>query len=383
MRVFLAISAVAVAVLLSACSATQENGNGSNEGVLENGVTLAPPTITRTSVYASNEMELRGALVNADSTPTRIVLTADIEMESNFIIHSGADVALTSQGTNMFSLITTRDIDVITVSGNASLTIEGIGVTRVYGTRGSGVRVNRDGALMMTGGVITGNTGNSGGGRYSHDSGGGVFVYRSTFTMYGGEISNNEVYRNGGGVYVQRGTFTMYGGTISSNSANHGSFARAGGGGINGGGGGVALQWYGSFTMYGGEISNNYARGLGGGVLVGASPDSNRYISTFTMRGGIISNNTVDRNPGWWPFTQNPGGGIYLSSSSCIFVMEGGWIYDNFAESFESRGGHGWGVPLYAYVLDSWIDDIAVEDGVFNNNIFNPADGAIGSPPPQ
>ena len=55
----------------------------------------------------------------------------------------------------------------------------------------------------------------------------GVAVYDGSFTMYGGNITGNEVTTNnawGSGVFVNnfgddKGSFTMYGGKISGNKA--------------------------------------------------------------------------------------------------------------------------------------------------------------------
>ena len=77
-----------------------------------------------------------------------------------------------------------------------------------------GVRVGGNGTFTLTGGAISGNTA---------DDGGGVFVCEyGTFTMNGGAISGNSSYC-GGGVYVDEGgAFTMTGGAISGNSADYG-----------------------------------------------------------------------------------------------------------------------------------------------------------------
>ena len=91
------------------------------------------------NVTVSTETELRQAIAQAGSTPTIIELVRDIELISNFIIPSGANITLKSVGATMFRLISTRDMDVITVQENANLTIEYIGITRTPGTRGRGI----------------------------------------------------------------------------------------------------------------------------------------------------------------------------------------------------------------------------------------------------
>ena len=103
--------------------------------------------------------------------------------------------------------------------------------------------------------------------------GGGVYIAGGTFTMNGGEITNNYALY-GLGVYVSSGTFTMNGGKITGNKFDDGY------------GGGVYVNSGASFTMTGGEISGNgtkenqsYNVRRGGGV----------YSSgTFRMSGGVI-----------------------------------------------------------------------------------------------
>ena len=200
------------------------------------------------NVSVSNDPELRRAVANAGTTPTTITFTANIEMSSSFIIPEGADITLTSAGGNMFSLITTRDLDSIIIDGyvprrrsgisviiidgqvhhndstsptiNTSLTLNNIGVTRIDGTRGIGVR-NNGGNLTMNSGIISGHN------RNSH----GVVITEGAFTMNGGTISRNR--SNGGGaVFIGGGTavFIMNGGTISENYSGGGSH---GGGGVS------------------------------------------------------------------------------------------------------------------------------------------------------
>jgi hypothetical protein len=156
------------------------------------------------------------------------------------------------------------------------------------------VKVNSSYAtlIMEDGSTITG--GNSSG------VGGGVYVYRGTFTMFGGTISGNETTANGGGVFVISGTFTMSGGAAIS-----GNVARGSG---NSGGGGVFLNG-GTFTMNDGTISNN-TTDYGGGVLVASG--------TFTMNDGTISDNEASTS----------GGGVRVDST---FTYNGGTIENNTA----------------------------------------------------
>jgi hypothetical protein len=136
-------------------------------------------------VTVSNETELRAAIGQAELLkPTTVVFTSDIEIISNFSIPARAIIKLTSEDESAFSLIATRDMDVITVESRATLTIGNITITRVSGTTGSGVIVERDSTLTMDSGTITGHVG------LESDRSGGVDSY-GTFIMNGGTIKGN------------------------------------------------------------------------------------------------------------------------------------------------------------------------------------------------
>jgi len=103
--------------------------------------------------------------------------------------------------------------------------------------------------------------------------GGGVHIAGGTFTMNGGEITDNEAFY-GLGVYVGSGAFTMNGGKITGNKSDDGH------------GGGVYVNSGAVFTMTGGEISGNGTRDnssyevrRGGGVFTSG---------IFRMSGGVI-----------------------------------------------------------------------------------------------
>jgi uncharacterized repeat protein (TIGR02543 family) len=183
----------------------------------------------------------------------------------------------------------------VTLSLGNNLTLQG----RSSNTT-SLVKVNSGGTLVMEiGSKITGNTSSSYGGGVAVSSGG-------TFTMSGGEISNNSSY-SGGGVYMAgSGTFTMSGGAISSNTSYRG--------------GGVYVDSSGTFRMSGGEISNNSSSSSGGGVAVSSD-------GTFTMNDGEISGNTS---------SSSSGGGVYVAGT---FTMNDGEISGNRASSSSGGGG--------------------------------------------
>lgn len=179
-------------------------------------------------------------------------------------------------------------------------------ITHANGIRGVGVELNNNNAVnavahkfIMYNGCITGN---------KTTNGAGVFLYsNTTFTMYGGSITENECNSDtfppcGGGVYVHNGaTFTMYGGDITKNQADYGGGVSTSGDTAN-------------FTMYGGSITENHANKSGGGIY-----STSNNISIY---GGGVTNNSVTK-------TGNAGG-IYVSSSGTLTVggnvnISGNW----------------------------------------------------------
>ncbi|MDE7167375.1 MAG: MBG domain-containing protein [Clostridia bacterium] len=235
----------------------------------------------------------------------------------------------------------------IYVNNGGTLTLSKGLISNNVATSGGGVYNDTDSTFTMNGGEISGNLANGAGG-------GGVYGYSGTFNMDGGTVSNNASTNNGGGVYgsgtsSNKFIFTMTGGKITENVATNANASRGGGGVIldsyctftmNGGeisnntsgytGGGVRVYTDSTFTMSGSaKISGNTAV-YGGGVYV--------YCGTFNMDGGEISGNT----------SANGGGvdGYGTSSNYFIFTMTGGKITDNEVTATSSGGG---GVRLSNY----------------------------------
>ena len=131
--------------------------------------------------------------------------------------------------------------------------------------------------------------------------GGGVSIWRGTFNMYGGLISNN-IANEGGGVYAGFSTVTVHNGEISGNNAYDGNRWS--------GGGGIYLK-NSFFIMYGGEIiSNDSLHGGSGiglwsshGVLYDGIVHDNNIVlimsSTFSVIGGQLSDRIYDRILDW------------------------------------------------------------------------------------
>jgi len=232
-----------------------------------------------------------------------------------------------------------------------------------------GHKLNKWYLVRVDGGTLIVNEGakisdNGGADKYTY--GGGVYVsFNGSFTMNGGEISNN----GDCGVSVN-GTFTMNGGEISGNMLGgvsvNGTFTMNGGE-ISGNnsddvGGGVSVSFNGSFTMNGGEISNNtttsypeaYEDFGGGGVYI---------YGTFTMNGGIISKNT----------SSGYGGGVYVNGGN--FTMSGGTISGN-----TSLGGYGGGVYVkYEKFRKSGGTITGYADDKMNGNVVKNSSGVVQS----
>ncbi len=183
-------------------------------------------------------------------------------------------------------------------------------ITHANGIRGVGVELKNNNAVndvahkfIMYNGCITGN-------KTTH--GAGVFLYSNTsFTMYGGSITENECNSDtylpcGGGVYAfTNATFTMYGGDITKNKADYGGGVSTSGDTAN-------------FTMYGGSITENHANKSGGGIY-----SNSNNISIY---GGSVTDNSVTKN--------GKAGGIYVSSSDTLTVggnvnISGNWQGDS------------------------------------------------------
>ena len=126
-----------------------------------------------------------------------------------------------------------------------------------YQANGAGVEVDK-GTFNMHGGEISGNEVSSMGGAVSS---------LDTFNMYGGSITGNTAQYFGGGVSVYKGTFNMFDGTISDNKVTSATMQSHGGGG-------VWVHTTGTFCMKGGSITGNtaypynydYNKANGGGV---------------------------------------------------------------------------------------------------------------------
>lgn len=202
----------------------------------------------------------------------------------------------------------------ISITGGAVLelsdiTIDGMGKEGTIA--GSAlIQVNAGAKLdICDGAVLTNNYRTSG-------YGGAVFSDGGAIVMTGGEISGNSSCF-GGGIGLDGGAFTISGGKVTGNTAEED-------------GGGIAVFGDAKMTLTGdGTISENTAR-LGGGISLGGSTTTTLGDggATLTMTGGVIENNT----------SRAEGGGIYVQAT-CSAAISAGTISENTSKSGNFGGG--------------------------------------------
>ena len=134
-----------------------------------------------------------------------------------------------------------------------------------------------------------------------------VYLYTSTFDMFGGKLTGGKVTKGGGGGAIAlddpQCVFNMYGGENSKNDGNKagGAIFRTFGSGVN--------QPGGTFNMYGGTIKDNKAQNGGAFYSVTASK--------VNLAGGTISGNqsTSTSNQDY-----TGGGAIYLRGGGTLTI---------------------------------------------------------------
>ena len=130
------------------------------------------------------------------------------------------------------------------------------------------------------------------------------------FIMYNGCITGNKTTHGAGVFLYSNTTFTMYGGSITENECNSDTYLPCGGG--------MYAFTNATFTMYGGSITENHANKSGGGIY-----SNSNNISIY---GGSVTDNSVTKN--------GKAGGIYVSSSDTLTVggnvnISGNWQGDS------------------------------------------------------
>ena len=159
--------------------------------------------------------------------------------------------------------------------------------------------------------------------------GGCVYLYTSTFDMFGGKLTGGKVTKGGGGGAIalddQQCVFNMYGGEISGNDGRNygGAIFRK----FNAN---VSNTTGGAFNMYGGTIKNNTA--LNGGAFFSTTG------GTIKMTGGTVSGNTATQNS-----NDAGGGAIYMRGSGKINISGSAELAGNTSSRDGGAILMGWG----------------------------------------
>ena len=178
-----------------------------------------------------------------------------------------------------------------------------------------------------------------------------VYLYTSTFDMFGGKLTGGKVTKGGGGGAIalddQQCVFNMYGGEISGNDGRNygGAIFRK----FNAN---VPNTTGGAFNMYGGTIKNNTA--LNGGAFASATG------GTVNLAGGTISGNKATQSD-----NDAGGGAIYMRGNGTIDISGSVQITGNSSSLDGGAILMGWG-------------EINISGSVkINNNTANRWGGAI------
>lgn len=208
------------------------------------------------------------------------------------------------------------------ISGNTAENGGGIYIAQGYYSGMPGYDENYR-SLNVENGNINGNKANG--------NGGGIYTSGcAKMQITGGAISSNSSEINGGGIYTKDDTIlNMSGGTVTGNTAKCNESTD---GGYWTGGGGICTDENTDFTLSAGSITGNHTEGGGGGAgirIMGIN-------CKFTMTGGAVNGNKVSEDNSASYGAE--GGGISVAAG--IATLSGGEIKDNSAWT-ESWGGGG------------------------------------------
>ena len=305
-------------------------------------VTSGDVTNPLLTTAAASEMALQERINQANAGAT-ITLNSNTEIAATLQITKNLTLDL-----NGCTLRMTGNTSVFYVYNNATLTIQDSSAAKsgtiTGGNAGDGGGVyigdnSSEGHLVMTGGTITGCVIDpSRGGR----RGGGVFVFKGSFTMSGTAKITNCTAVWGGGVVVHTGssTFTMNGGEISDCKASNT-------------GGGVCLIGGAWFEMTGGTIRN---------CTDGSVESSAIYMDPGTMKahGGTVKGNVCVSGVGNCVITHEPS-------------QEGYTIFDGTI-TFEGNGSTTAMYPVKFDLDQGGDNDITVRETKLGDPAEKPAD---------
>ncbi len=237
------------------------------------------------NVVAGGQLNLFGGIIKNGVGANSSVTGVKVEKDGAFEMSGGVIADMTNSG-------------VIINGGKAEISDGAAIVNNSTKLNGGGISVKNGGTLIMDGGLVAGNEAIFNGKAEDHNG------QNSKYGQFGGKSGN------GGGVAVDESVFIMTGGKIHGNKADDGigGYEIGGSTKVDGLGGGVyVVGTDGRFELSGnGVISNNKA-GAGGGIFIhtrnkDAKPGDG---ALFTMTGGEVSGNTA---------LYGEGGGIFINS---------------------------------------------------------------------
>ena len=160
--------------------------------------------------------------------------------------------------------------------------------------------------VYIAGGDITGNQAEH---SRKYAWGGSIYTLNSNFEMTGGSISKN-IAEKGGGIAAHKSNMTFIGGNIIDNTNN---------GDYQGEGGGI-LAYDTNITIKNINISNNTANGDGGGVCIKGIKEK----PNINIESGVFKGNSATKDSG------ASGGALLIRR--CTYKINGGTFTDNFAK---------------------------------------------------
>lgn len=267
----------------------RENYGKNGEVIYDNGIpTKLTYYVTKSSASGTgttesletHEANIKGAIVSTASKGSTLKLI-NVYEGGKFNLQGGT--LTQKEGCGVGNLIYAENGSTVNMSGGYICGASGSGI-------GAGIMVSnnkgRASTLSLTGGVIAGN---------SADSGGGVYALYSEVTITNGVISGNSTLNKGlgGGIMAEGGIVTVSGGYITNNRMA--KFCGNDGWGCHGGGG-LAANNGAHVTISGGQITGNYSEEAGGGVYVTNLKQSGRAWLKIT--GGTIASNVSYRSEG-------------------------------------------------------------------------------------
>ncbi|RHD35823.1 MULTISPECIES: Spy0128 family protein [Collinsella] len=292
---------------------------------------VASGTVTNETLKAY-EADIKGAIVACSDTKAAGLRLVNLFNGGHFNLESG--VLTQKKDGQIGNLIYAENGSTVNMSGGY--------VCGAFGSGdGAGIMVSNEkgvaSTLKLTGGVIAGNSANSGG---------GVYARYSEVAITNGIISGNSTLGAGlgGGIMAVGGIVTVSGGYITNNR-----MAKSCGHDGNGdhGGAGLAANNGAHVTISDGQITGNYSEEAGGGVYVtdvGRQDWSRKDTAWLNITGGTIASNVSFRSEGagirvgqmvdaminGTPDSNGtPGRKVYITNNYCMsrFDWGGGGIF--------------------------------------------------------